>query len=65
MLQPSVPESFNVLVKELQGLGLDVRLERREHVVTGAELFDQLVQRELAQKQETAGEEKAAARVKK
>ena len=27
-LQPSVPESFNVLVKELQGLGLDVRLDR-------------------------------------
>jgi len=64
MLQPSVPESFNVLVKELQGLGLDVRLERREHVVTGAELFDQLVQRELAQEQETAGDEKPPARVK-
>ncbi|MBI3324977.1 MAG: DNA-directed RNA polymerase subunit beta [Candidatus Omnitrophica bacterium] len=47
-LQPSVPESFNVLVKELQGLGLDVRLERREHIVSGAELFEQLVQRELA-----------------
>ena len=46
-LQPSVPESFNVLVKELQGLGLDVRLERKEHVVSGAELFDQLVRREL------------------
>jgi len=50
-LQPSVPESFNVLVKELQGLGLDVRLERKEHVVTGAELFEKLVQRELAQVQ--------------
>jgi hypothetical protein len=47
-LQPSVPESFNVLVKELQGLGLDVRLERKEQVVSGAELFDKLVQRELA-----------------
>jgi len=48
-LAPSVPESFNVLVKELQGLGLDVRLERKEHVVTGAELFDKLVKRELEQ----------------
>ncbi len=47
-LQPSVPESFNVLVKELQGLALDVRPERREHVVTGAELFETLVKRELA-----------------
>ncbi len=46
-LAPSVPESFNVLVKELQGLGLDVRLERKEHVVTGAELFEKLVKREL------------------
>ena len=46
-LAPSVPESFNVLVKELQGLGLDVRLERKEHVVTGAELFERLVKREL------------------
>ncbi|MBI3312177.1 MAG: DNA-directed RNA polymerase subunit beta, partial [Candidatus Omnitrophica bacterium] len=48
-LQPSVPESFNVLVKELQGLALDVRLERRERVVSGAELFEQLVRRELQQ----------------
>ena len=28
-LQPGMPESFNVLVKELQSLGLDVRLERK------------------------------------
>ena len=48
-LSPSVPESFNVLVKELQGLSLDVRLERKEHVVTGAELFEKLVKRELEQ----------------
>jgi len=48
-LAPSVPESFNVLVKELQGLALDVRLERKEHVVTGAELFEKLVKRELEQ----------------
>jgi len=27
-LQPGMPESFNVLVKELQSLGLDVRLEK-------------------------------------
>jgi hypothetical protein len=48
-LQPSVPESFNVLVKELQGLVLDDRLERKEHVVTSAELFEKLVQREIDQ----------------
>ena len=46
-LQPAVPESFNVLVKELQGLGLDVRLEHKQHLVTAAELFDKLVKREL------------------
>ena len=48
-LQPSVPESFNVLVKELQGLGLDVRPERRERVVSDEELFETLVRRELEQ----------------
>jgi len=48
-LSPSVPESFNVLVKELQGLVLDVRLERKERVMTGAELFEKLVKRELEQ----------------
>jgi len=30
MLEPSTPESFNVLIKELQSLGLDVRLEQKE-----------------------------------
>jgi DNA-directed RNA polymerase subunit beta len=75
-LQPSVPESFNVLVKELQGLGLDVRLERKEHVVTAAELFDQLVKRELesspklaaggdAGKAEASAEKPKAAKAKK
>ncbi|MCK9615660.1 MAG: DNA-directed RNA polymerase subunit beta [Candidatus Omnitrophica bacterium] len=29
--QPSVPESFNVLVKELQGLCLDIRPEKESH----------------------------------
>jgi len=64
MLQPSTPESFNVLVKELQGLGLDVRLERKERAVaTGAELFEQLVQRELAHEQVVAAP--AAGKAKK
>ncbi|MFH1752942.1 MAG: DNA-directed RNA polymerase subunit beta, partial [Candidatus Omnitrophota bacterium] len=31
-LQPGIPESFNVLLKELQGLCLDVRLEKQEEV---------------------------------
>jgi DNA-directed RNA polymerase subunit beta len=30
MLQPSTPESFNVLIKELQSLGLDIQLEQKE-----------------------------------
>ncbi len=30
MLEPSTPESFNVLIKELQSLALDVRLEGKE-----------------------------------
>ena len=46
-LRPSVPESFNVLVKELQGLVLDVRLERKDREVSGPELFEKLVRREL------------------
>ncbi|MFH1675337.1 MAG: DNA-directed RNA polymerase subunit beta [Pseudomonadota bacterium] len=29
-LEPGLPESFNVLIKELQSLGLDVRLEEKE-----------------------------------
>ncbi len=29
-LQPGIPESFNVLVKELQGLALDIRLEKKK-----------------------------------
>lgn len=29
-LQPGTPESFNVLVKELQSLGLDVRMEKKK-----------------------------------
>ena len=27
MPEPGIPESFNVLLHELQGLGLDIRLE--------------------------------------
>jgi len=61
-LQPSVPESFNVLVKELQGLGLDVRLERREQVVSGAELFDQLMRKELAHEVPSSGPKLEAAK---
>ena len=33
-LRPGVPESFNVLVKELQSLGLDVLLERKSKLET-------------------------------
>jgi DNA-directed RNA polymerase subunit beta len=34
-LTPGVPESFNVLVKELQGLALDVNIERNEKYARG------------------------------
>ena len=37
-LEPGLPESFNVLMKELQGLGLDIRLlEKDKEDVLGAE----------------------------
>jgi DNA-directed RNA polymerase subunit beta len=29
-LEPGVPESFNVLIKEIQSLGLDIRVQHRE-----------------------------------
>ena len=32
-LSPGIPESFNVLLKEMQGLALDVRLEKLEATV--------------------------------
>ncbi len=38
MLEPSTPESFNVLIKELQSLGLDVQLEQSEHAEADVEL---------------------------
>jgi DNA-directed RNA polymerase subunit beta len=31
-LQANTPESFNVLVKELQSLGLDIRTERKSEI---------------------------------
>ncbi|HSX18035.1 MAG TPA: DNA-directed RNA polymerase subunit beta [Candidatus Saccharimonadales bacterium] len=36
---PKVPESFNVLVKELQGLGLKVDLMREGHIVDAEEIL--------------------------
>ena len=36
MLEPSTPESFNVLIKELQSLGLDVHLEQTDKAPTKA-----------------------------
>jgi DNA-directed RNA polymerase subunit beta len=38
MQEPSTPESFNVLIKELQSLGLDVHLEQSESAETKAVL---------------------------
>ena len=34
--EPGLPESFNVLVKELQGLGLNVRMHEREPAAVAA-----------------------------
>ena len=36
MMMPGLPESFNVLIKELQSLGLDVNLVRNDAEATGA-----------------------------
>jgi DNA-directed RNA polymerase subunit beta len=40
--QPGVPESFSVLVRELQGLCLDVELIKRNEEVEEAELEEEL-----------------------
>lgn len=45
---PKVPESFNVLVKELQGLGLKVDLIRSEKIVDAEELLAKNVRDEAA-----------------
>ena len=61
--EPGIPESFKVLVKELQSLGLDVRLysdddqelELKEHVEDGIELTEeqgrQMMEQELIEEQ--------------
>ena len=61
--EPGIPESFKVLVKELQSLGLDVRLfsdedeelELKEHVDEGIELTEeqgrQMMEQELLEEQ--------------
>ena len=53
--EPGIPESFKVLIKELQSLGLDVKLydeadseiEVKEHVEEGAEEIDKAIEEEL------------------
>ena len=61
--EPGIPESFKVLVKELQSLGLDVRLysddneelELQEHVEEGIELTEeqgrQMMEQEILEEQ--------------
>ena len=61
--EPGIPESFKVLVKELQSLGLDIRLyshddeelELKEHVEDGIELTEeqgrQMMEQELLDEQ--------------
>ena len=61
--EPGIPESFKVLVKELQSLGLDVRLysdddeelELKEHVDEGIELTEeqgrQMMEQEMLDEQ--------------
>ena len=61
--EPGIPESFKVLVKELQSLGLDVKLysdndeelELKEHVEEGIELTEeqgrQMMEQELIEEQ--------------
>ena len=40
LVKPGVPESFRVLVKELQGLGLDVEVQYDDGSVGGMTLDD-------------------------
>ncbi len=41
---PQVPESFNVLVKELQGLCLEVDLIQRDKVIDAEEVLEEVIQ---------------------
>jgi DNA-directed RNA polymerase subunit beta len=41
---PQVPESFNVLVKELQGLCLEVDLIQRDKVIDAEEILEEVIQ---------------------
>lgn len=45
---PKVPESFNVLVKELQGLGLKVDLIESDHVVDAEEVLAENIKTEAS-----------------
>ncbi len=43
---PKVPESFNVLVKELQGLSLEVDLIQRDRMVDAEEVLEEVIEQE-------------------
>jgi len=53
--EPGIPESFKVLIKELQSLGLDVKLydeadseiEVKEHMEDGIEEIDEVIEEEI------------------
>lgn len=49
---PKVPESFNVLVKELQGLGLKVDLVKADHAIDAEEVLAENIKDEAAHQPE-------------
>jgi DNA-directed RNA polymerase subunit beta len=50
---PRLPESFNVLVKELQSLGLEVDLVQDEAVVDAEEVLEQDLKKEMEETKTT------------
>ena len=45
---PKIPESFNVLVKELQGLGLEVDLRANDTQIDAEEILEEVIEEEAA-----------------
>ena len=45
---PKIPESFNVLVKELQGLGLEVDLRSKDVEVDAEEVLEEAIEEQVA-----------------
>jgi DNA-directed RNA polymerase subunit beta len=57
LVKPGIPESFRVLVKELQGLGLDVEVQYDDGTIGGMVLEDEDEDRGVRRKYGAASEE--------